>query len=164
MAETKTLVYDGTRYRELTLEPVLKDNKATGHYKEIGDRFIIVDGIFDDKTVADEVMNFINNLHKQCKSPYYVLEIEKHYNDLPRDQVYLFSSFGLNPEYESLGEAVIMFMLSLNWTVTSYNIKEFTYNGETIETIYFTFNSEENKHYWHDNAYLFPIDATTFSF
>ena len=164
MAEVTTLVHDGTRHFKMRLEPILEDGKPTGHYIEIDKEPVVVDGIFDDEKVLDEVMEFINKLHEQCQSPYYAFEVEKHYSDLPRDQVYLFSSYGLNPEYESLGEAVVMFMSDMDWVVESYDTTSFTYNGETIETIYFKFNSDNGKSYWNDNVYLFPINATTFNF
>ena len=41
----------------------------------------------------------------------------------------MFSSFGLNPDYNSLGEAVVMFMIDQGWIVNEYYLKTFTYEG-----------------------------------
>ena len=63
MATKKTVVHDGVKYWELTLEPILKNGIETGHFKETGRKQIIVNGIFDDEVVFDEIINFINELH-----------------------------------------------------------------------------------------------------
>lgn len=161
----KIRAYNGIKYVDIITEPILKDGKETGHYIDLEKKQIAIDGIFDDEKVKNEVIDFINNMHSICKSSYYLLECEDHYTDLPRDQVYLFSSYTSNPDYMSLGEAIVGFLISLNeGMVESYHKKTFTYQGETIETLYFTYRKKVNGQAGIDNFYLFPITATTFEY
>lgn len=159
----KTIVYDGLKYWELEMEPILINGEESGHYKEINRKHIIINGIFDDETVRSEVINFINDMHKKCQSEYYILESQAHYETLNADRAYLFSSYSLSPEYNSLGEAIIGFMIDLGWIVDSWDIKTFIYQGEEIDIIYFHYDSDNiNNNFWKE-AYLFPVSATTFN-
>lgn len=164
MATKKTVVHDGVKYWELTLEPILKNGIETGHFKEISRKQVIANGIFDDEVVFDEIINFINELHEKCQSDYYMLEGETHYEDFERDRVYLFSSFGLDPDYNSLGEAIVMFMLDQGWIVNEYHLQTFTYEGQELETIFFKYDVPIKDKYNRDNVCLFPVNATIFKF
>ena len=158
----KTIVYDGTRYAEIEMEPILNEGKETGHYKDLNRKWITINGIFDDEKVTSEVIDFINNLHEVCDSDYYLLESQMHYTDLNLDRAYLFSSYSLSPEYSSLGEAVIEQMIEMGWLVDKYEIKKLTYKNKEIEIIFFHYKADNLQVSYWDEAYLFPVDATTF--
>lgn len=160
MANETLRVYDGSRYLDLIANPILMNNRETGHYKDVDKIYLTINGVLDDELIKNEIIDFINNLHQTCKSNYYILESWDHYPNLQVDMNYLFSSFALTPEHPSIGEAVVKHIQNLEWIVESYEILKFEHNGQELEIISFFYTKKDNRK---NTAFLFPTNAITFN-
>ena len=162
MANEKLIVYDGTRYMELEAEPISINGKETGHYKDVNKVYLNINGILDNEEVQEDLKKVINDFHKEHKKNHYFLE------EGSLAENYIFSSFSMSPQYESLGDGIVKFIMEKKWMLVSYQLSQISKrNGEVIDIIHFIFNIageiddtvEKNI-----NAYLYPMDALTFSY
>lgn len=106
-------VYNGKEFAQVTAEPEVDENGVkTGHYKELKKEFISIDGILDDTQILNGTIDMINNYKQTYNSNYYLLT---GYGD-----IILFSSYALVPEYPSLGQAVVSYIMGQSeWLVES---------------------------------------------
>lgn len=140
-------VYNGREYVQITAEPEVDENGIfTGHYKEIKKEFISIDGILDDTQVLEGAIETINTFQKNNKSNYYLLT--------GYGNPALFSSYALVPDYNTLGDAVISYIVEKDeWLVESIE------NAE-IQIIFKIFIRPINKSV---TLKLFAQTAMTFS-
>lgn len=161
MADKTFRVYDGNRYLDLEANKILIDNKETGHYKDINKVYITMNGILDSEEVQEDLEKIINQFHEDHSKSIYFLE------EGSLAENYIFSSFSLNPEYSSLGKAIVKFIMNKNWILKSYEHDIMTKrDGENINVIKFVFdisNEGTNSYQKNINAYLYPMNEITFN-
>ena len=97
--------YNGNEWIRVTAE-VLYNTKGepTGHYKELSREFVNKTWIFDNKTEQETFIDLIKDYRRTWMDSYYLLLYE--------NKGQLFQSYTSNKEYESLGHAVLSYLMS----------------------------------------------------
>ena len=91
MSIKKLLVYDGIKYKELTLKDITKNSNPTGHYEIDSEKIITIYGILDDEKVKETFINELkNHLRVTMRSQNYLITNDD--NDKNPKYFYLLSS------------------------------------------------------------------------
>lgn len=97
--------YNGSEWIRVTAEVLYNTNgEPTGHYKELSREFVNKTGIFDNKTEQETFIDLIKDYRRTWMNSYYLLLYE--------NKGQLFQSYTSNREYESLGHAVLSYLMS----------------------------------------------------
>lgn len=148
MAEIIKEFYNGNEWIRVTAE-VLYNSKGepTGHYKEKSREFINKTGIFDSKNTQDAFIELIKDYRRTWMDSYYLL--------LYANKGQLFQSYSSGSEYQSLGHAVLSYLISAEMQA-----------DEILFLSYERINEGEEEDYIELKAYKrgFPDDIILFNF
>jgi hypothetical protein len=129
MATYTQVFHTGTKWIEVTYEPILDDKgNLTGHNREISRRQITVFGIFDDKKVLDEAIANIDAFRTVMRQDIYRLDGFK-------DEMILYKSYSYGAD--SLANNVIQYLKDRNLVVVSYDKYDVDKGQDVTETIVF---------------------------